>query len=144
MKKLIQIFLVFILISCDKPKENISIKEGFITKEGTYYAKNIKIVVKKLDDDSLIYAICDRFNKILYQSNLMTPFSKYHFWMMYIDINENVWVYDSDYDNKKIIMKNDSNKYIENDYCKMNIAKPKKIRDKLKELNIKDCGNLKN
>jgi hypothetical protein len=139
MKKLIKILLIFLLISCSNPKANIPIKEGFISEEGNYYAKNIKVIVKKLDDGSLIYAICDRFNKNLYQSNIMTPLSKYHFWMMFIDTNENIWIYNSDYDSKKVIVKGGNNQYIEKDYCDRNILVPKKFKEKLKEHNIKSC-----
>lgn len=131
--------MTFLLISCSNPKVNIPIKEDFISKEGNYYTKNIKVIVKKLDDGSLIYAICDRFNKNLYQSNIMKPFTKYHFWMMFIDTNENIWIYDSDYDSKKVITKDDNNQYIEKDYCEDNMQVPKKFEQRLKELNIKKC-----
>lgn len=139
MKKFTKILLTFLLISCSNPKVSIPIKEGFISEEGNYYAKNIKVIVKKLDDGSLIYAICDRFNKNLYQSNIMTPLSKYHFWIMFIDTNENIWIYNSDYDSKKVIMKGANNKYIEQDYCENDIPIPLKFKEKLKELNTKNC-----
>jgi hypothetical protein len=142
MKNKIKIyFFAIFLISCNNFKsDKIYIKEGFLLKEGNYFAKNIKIVVKKLDDGSFIYAVCDRFNKNLYQSNIMKPLSQYHFWIMYLDKNENIWIYNSDYDSRKLLMKNNHTQlYSESDYCSINIPMPIKLQKRFKELKISNC-----
>lgn len=139
--KIKTLFFAIFLISCNNVRnENTYLKEGFISKEGNYYAKNIKVVVKKLDDGSFIYAICDRYNKNLYQSNIMQPFSQYHFWMIYLDNKENIWTYNSDFDSRKVIIKEHNSKlYFEKDPCLINISIPKEIHNKFKELKISDC-----
>lgn len=88
---IVYLFLLFCFIACgNSALETNTIKSGFIREPGIYNIGNLKrnhrnILVKELKDESIIFAIRDSKNKILFQHSLNETFSKYHYWCLYVD-----------------------------------------------------------
>lgn len=151
MKSLYLLFSILFLISCgnsELKRENI--RPGFIKEAGIYNIinpnrKHRKVIVKEFKDESLIVAITDSKNKILYQQNLDETFSKYHYWCLYVDSNINLWFYNSDYGSTKaIIFNNETGIYDIKDFCETDLSLPKDFKDELKTKNtLENCKSLK-
>ncbi|WP_409416361.1 hypothetical protein [Flavobacterium sp. PS2] len=143
MKKSILFLMFLLLASCNEsePKRQ-RIKSGFINKPGIYSVfqrdlKTKKIVLKQFKDESIIFAITDIHNKILFQQDLNETFSAYHYWCLYVDEHANVWYYNSDYDSPKAIILNPETELYEiKDFCKTKLLLPTEFR---KELELKNA-----
>ncbi|MGK4568130.1 hypothetical protein [Flavobacterium sp. 3HN19-14] len=91
MKKYLIIASILILVSCrNSDLKTQSISNGFIKEAGLYNIHNSKkqhrnIIMKEFNDGTLIFAIRDSKNKILFQQNLNESFSKFHYWSLYVD-----------------------------------------------------------
>jgi len=133
------LFLLSILISCGNPElESKNLKSGFINKPGIYRISNQKrrnILVKEFKDGSIIFAIRNSTNKILFQQSLNKTFSKYHYWALYVDTNSNLWYYNSDYDSSQAILFDEkTQQYNMIDFCQVKLELPQEFK---KELNLK-------
>ncbi|KFF15791.1 hypothetical protein [Flavobacterium hydatis] len=141
--KRILLFLIFLLfVSCNESElKRQQIKSGFINKPGIYSVfqrdlKTKKIVLKQFKDESIIFAITDFHNKILFQQELNKTFSPYHYWCLYVDEQANVWFYNSDYSSSKAIILNpDTQLYEVKDFCEIKLILPTEFR---KELEVKN------
>lgn len=139
-RNILYLFLLFCFISCGSPAlESKTIKSGFISEPGIYYIRNLKyrnhrnILVKELKDESIIFAVRDSLNKILFQHSLNETFSNYHYWCLYVDENSNVWFYNSDYSSTEAIIFNENTKLYEmRDYCNVKLIMPKEFEKELK------------
>jgi hypothetical protein len=141
MNRNIFVILFLILISCGKPAlKSQHIKSGFINEAGEYSVflkdfKTKKIIVKQLKDESIIFAITDNLNKTLFQQDLNETFSAYHYWCLYVDVDANVWFYNSDYSSSKAIIFNKKTELYEmKDFCNEKLILPKEFK---KELDLK-------
>lgn len=141
MSRKIFIVLFLILVSCNNSKlESHRIKSGFIYEPGEYSIflkdfKTRKIIVKQLKDESIIFAVTDNLNKILFQQDLNEIFSAYHYWCLYVDVNANIWFYNSDYSSSKAIIFNKRTALYEmKDFCNEKLVLPKEFK---KELDLK-------
>ena len=140
--KRILLFLIFLLfVSCNESELRIQrIKSGFISKPGIYSVfqrdlKTKKIILKQFKDGSIIFAITDIHNKILFQQNLNQAFSPYHYWCFYVDEHANAWFYNSDYSSSEAIIFNPKTELYEiKDFCITKLLLPKEFR---KELELK-------
>lgn len=147
-KKIFHLLLLFCFISCGKSGlESKSIKSGFISEPGIYYIHNSKhrnVLVKELKDDSILFAIRDSQNKILFQQSLNETFSNYHYWCLYVDENSNIWFYNSDYMSSKAILFNENTKLYEmKDFCNVKLKMPKEFEEELKLKNSFENYNCK-
>lgn len=145
------LFLLFLcLTSCNESElKTQQIKSGFINKPGIYSIfqrdfKSKKILLKQFKDESIIFAIKDIHNKILFQQDLNETFSAYHYWCLYVDEHANVWFYNSDYDSPKAIIFNHMTKSYEiKDFCKTKLLLPKEFRKELEVKNsFKNCKSF--
>lgn len=151
-RNILYLFLFFCFISCGNPPlESKTIKSGFITESGIYYIRNLKhtnhrnILVKELKDESIIFAIRDSKNKILFQQSLNETFSKYNYWCLYVDEKSNVWFYNSDYMSSKAIIFNENTKIYETkDFCNIKLKLPKEFEKELKAKNLNCCSIVSN
>jgi hypothetical protein len=140
--KRVLLFLIFLLfVSCNESElKRQRIKSGFINKPGIYSVfqrdlKTKKIVLKQFKDGSVIFAITDIYNKILFQQELNQTFSPYHYWCLYVDEQANVWFYNSDYSSSKAIILNPETELYEvKDFCETKLILPTEFR---KELELK-------
>jgi hypothetical protein len=138
MKKYLLICLIyFFLTSCREEVNQIQFsKGGMITKKGIYLCRKITILVKSFEDGSLVYAVTDKRNKIIYQQSIYLSFSDSQFWRIYVDKNSNVWFYSSDIQESNVLVKDSkSNEYIIKNFCEEVLTIPKEL---LKELSNKD------
>ncbi|MCV9927191.1 hypothetical protein OIU83_05985 [Flavobacterium sp. LS1R49] len=137
------LFLIFLLfVSCNESElKRQQIKSGFINKPGIYSVfqrdlKTKKIILKQFKDRSVIFAITDIYNKILFQQELNQTFSPYHYWCLYVDEQANVWFYNSDYSSSKAIILNPETELYEvKDFCETKLILPTEFR---KELELKN------
>lgn len=142
------ILLLSLFISCGDPGLDYkNLKSGFIYEAGIYsnpYQQR-NLLVKELKDGSLIFAIRNSKNKILFQQSLNQTFSKYHYWSLYVDINFDVWYYNSDYDSPKAILFNKETQVYEiKDFCYHKLQLPDEFRKELKSKNsLQNCESLK-
>lgn len=142
------LFLLSILISCGNPPlQSKNINSGFINEPGIYYISNqkrINLLVKELKDGSIIFAIRDSKNKILFQQSLNETFSKYHYWALYVDTNSNLWYYNSDYDSSQAILFDEkTQQYDMKDFCKIKLQIPKEFKKELELKNsFKNCKSF--
>lgn len=150
-KKVKIVFLHFLLlslfISCGDPGLNYkNIKSGFIDEAGIYSNPHQRknLLVKELKDGSLIFAIRNSRNKILFQQSLNQTFSKYHYWVLYVDMNFDLWYYNSDYDSSQAIIFNKKTQVYElKDFCYYNLQLPDEFRKELKSKNsLQNCESL--
>ncbi len=149
--KTLYLLSIILFISCgnsELKRENI--KPGFINKPGKYNIlnpnqKHRTVILKEFKDESLILAIMDSKNKILYQQNLNESFSKYHYWCLYVDNDINIWFYNSDYGSSKaIIFNNETGSYEIKDFCETRQSLPKDFKKELKTKNtLENCKSLK-
>lgn len=136
------------LISCgDHPLNSKNLKSGFIKEAGIYNISNKKsrnILVKELKDGSIIFAIRNSSNKILFQQNLNETFSKYHYWTLYVDTNSNLWYYNSDYSSSQgILFDEESQQYEMKDFCHVKLELPKEFKKELELKNsFKNCKSF--
>jgi len=145
----VHLLLLSLFISCGDPGlDHKNLQSGFIYEAGIYsnphQGKNI--LVKELKDGSLIFAIRNSRNKILFQQSLNQTFSKYHYWTLYVDINFDVWYYNSDYSSSKAILFNKEIKVYEiKDFCDAQLQLPEKFRKELKlKSTLLNCESLQN
>ncbi|MCU7618401.1 hypothetical protein NZ698_14465 [Chryseobacterium sp. PBS4-4] len=149
MKFILLLITILALTNCssDHNSKFKSIDEGFIETTGTYlWGRTQKtIVVKKIENSCKIFAIIDKKGKVLYQQPMNVAFSDYHYWLCYVDDKENLYYYNSDYDEPKALIWNQElQKYDEKNFCSNKISLPKKFKTELssKETLI-DCLSLK-
>ena len=143
----LHLLLLSLFISCGDPGlDHKNLQSGFIYEAGIYsnphQGKNI--LVKELKDGSLIFAIRNSRNKILFQQSLNQTFSKYHYWALYVDINFDVWYYNSDYSSSHAILFNKETQVYEiKDFCDAKLQLPEKFRKELKLKNkLNNCESL--
>jgi hypothetical protein len=141
MSRNIFVVLFLILVSCnDSELKSHRIKSGFIYEPGEYSIflkdfKTRKIIVKQLKDESIIFAVTDNLNKILFQQDLNQTFSSHHYWCLYVDANANIWFYNSDYSSSKTIIFNKRTALYEmKDFCNEKLVLPEEFK---KELSLK-------
>lgn len=148
--KLAYLLPILILLSCgnsELKRENI--KPGFIDGPGIYNILNKNhirrnIIVKEFTDGSIMAAITDSHNKVLYQQSINECFSKYHYWCLYVDSDINLWFYNSDYGSSEAILFNNStNSYEVKDFCETQLALPKDFKEELKTHTLDNCKSLK-
>lgn len=115
MGKITLIIILFLFIGCEKhsnlTRENKDNKTGafvkkdaFINAPGIYYLNDISIIVKEFKDDTIIYGIFDYYNKPLYQRNINNSISNHMKWTIYIDEKNNIWFYNSDYQETNVFI----------------------------------------
>jgi len=142
------LFLFSILISCgNSPLESRNLKSGFINEPGIYHISNQKrrnILVKELKDGSIIFAIRNATNKILFQQSLNQTFSKYHYWALYVDTNSNLWYHNSDYDSSQaIIFDEKTQQYEMKDFCQIRLELPQEFKKELElKTSFKNCKSF--
>ncbi|KOS05979.1 hypothetical protein AM493_07970 [Flavobacterium akiainvivens] len=99
MKKLLTLLAASLLATaCSKqPRIEYNVKPNtFIREAGKYHFKDMELVVRGLEDGTILYGIAGEKSKVLYQHPITKPFSDYQYWMLYVDNAENVWFYNSD------------------------------------------------
>jgi len=143
----LHLLLLSLFISCGDPGlDHKNITSGFIYEDGIYSntQQRKNLLVKELKDGSLIFAIRNSRNKILFQQSLNQTFSKYHYWALYVDINFNVWYYNSDYSSSHAILFNKKTQvYDIKDFCDAKLQLPEKFRKELKLKNkLNNCESL--
>lgn len=141
-------FVLFLLcLSCGNSGLRYkTITSGFINEPGIYtnpYQQR-NLLVKELKDGSLIFAIRNSRNKILFQQSLNQTFSKYHYWALYVDTNFDVWYYNSDYDSPQAILFDEKTQQYEiKDFCKIKLELPQEFKKELELKNtFKDCQSF--
>ncbi|WP_289665917.1 hypothetical protein [Flavobacterium panacagri] len=151
MRKKTFIYLVFpllfmILISCKNDELILkNIKSGFLYEAGIYTipSKNRNILIKELKDGSLLFAIRNSKSKILFQQSLDETFSPYHYWMLYVDNNANVWYYNSDYISSKAILFNEeTQQFTVEDFCSVKLQLPLEFKKRIKSHIDQNCQSL--
>jgi len=150
MTRNIFIMLFLILVSCNNSEfKSNRIKSGFINEPGEYSIflkdfKTRKIIVKQLKDESIIFAITDNSNKILFQQNLNETFSSYHYWCLYVDVDANIWFYNSDYSSSKAIIFNKKTELYEmKDFCNEKLLLPKEFKKQLDlKSTLQNCKSI--
>nr|WP_199000441.1 hypothetical protein [Flavobacterium sp. ASV13] len=127
----IYISIIFVLlVGCTKQKEagGFMPSAGFMEKPGIYTSKSVIINIKKYDNGSLTFGICDRKYKVIYQQSIFSSFSPSQYWFLYKDDKENIWFYSSDIQHSKVLIKDKlTNLYTVHDFCKENIKLPSVI-----------------
>lgn len=149
--KLMKIFffcvLSFLIVSCNNSELRIkTIHSGFIEESGIYNLprKKINILVRELKDGSIIFAIRNSQNKILFQQSLNETFSQFHFWKLYVDENANIWYYNSDYISSKALLFNEKTQLYEiKDFCSTQFQLPFKFKKAIEHTIDKNCQSLK-
>ncbi|MFH7002338.1 hypothetical protein [Flavobacterium bizetiae] len=142
------LLLLSILISCgNQPLESKNLNSGFINEAGIYHISNQKrrnILVQELKDGSIIFAIRNSTNKILFQQSLNETLSKYHYWTLYVDSNSNLWYYNSDYDSPRAILFDEkTQQYNMVDFCERKLKLPKEFKKELELKNsLENCLSL--
>lgn len=141
------LFTILTLTRCssESPKRE-NIREGFITTNATYswgWKKNV--IVKNIENSCKILAITDERGKVLYQQPINMTFSDHHYWLCYVDNKENLYYYNSDYDEAKALIWNaELKKYDEKNFCLTSINLPEKFRNELKNnATLSGCLSLK-
>jgi len=138
------IILILLFLSCNNYQLNYkSIKSGFLYEDGIYTipGKDRNILIKELKDESKIFAIRNDKNKILFQQSLDETFSAYHYWVLYVDKNADVWYYNSDYFSSQAILFNkESQQYEMKDICKFKIELPIEFKKEIESKGSKICA----
>ncbi|WJS96982.1 hypothetical protein NYQ10_11110 [Flavobacterium johnsoniae] len=131
-------------MSCNNYQLNYkSIKSGFLYEDGIYTipGKDRNILIKELKDESKIFAIRNGKNKILFQQSLDETFSPYHYWVLYVDQNANVWYYNSDYMSYQTILFNQKTQQYEmKDLCRYKIQLPSEFKKEIDANSSKICS----
>ncbi|GAA5102856.1 hypothetical protein GCM10023210_44220 [Chryseobacterium ginsengisoli] len=149
MRFILSLFTILSLTQCssDNSPKHSFILEGFIKTNGSYsWGKTQKnIVVKNIENSCKIFAITDKRGRILYQQPLNVTFSDYHYWLCYADDKDNLYYYNSDYNEvKALIWNSELKKYDEVNFCSTKINLPSKFKDELKkDATLTDCLSLK-
>ncbi len=120
MKKIIFVSIVILLNSCNEQIKTYSlhdIQQGVvIDRPGYYHLPSTNLKVMELKNETIIYGVSDKKGKCLFQSNLFTAFNNNQFWRIYIDRNENFWIYSSDFPELNVWKKEDDI-YKQYNYC---------------------------
>lgn len=141
MKTKLLVILSVLLVSCKQNETSKFLKvESFILNEGLYYSKSINILVKEFKDGSMTYGIADKHNKLIYQHDIFTSFSKSQYWFLYLDKDENVWFYSSDIQTTNVLMKDSLNNYKVRNYCSEKLILPQKVVKELSNSSNNFCG----
>ncbi|AWA31128.1 hypothetical protein HYN48_14080 [Flavobacterium magnum] len=103
------------------------------------------VIVKRLENESFIFAITDRKRNILYQQSLVETFSELHYWLLYADDKQNIYYYNSDYSSQKALLFDAEKKeYNAIDFCTFEINLPKEFKKKLADdTNLGNCISLR-
>lgn len=151
MKKFFVLVLFVILsslfASCNNSElKRESLHSGFIEESGIYNLPHKKrnILVKELKDGSILFAIRNSKNKILFQQSLNETFSPYHFWKLYVDEYANVWYYNGDYMSSKVLLFNEKTQLYEiKDFCSREFQLPFKFKKSIESHIDKNCQSFK-
>lgn len=143
----LHLLLLSLFTSCrDSGLDYKNLKSGFIYEAGIYSNPHQRknLLVKELKDGSLVFAIRNSRNKILFQQPLDQTFSKYHYWALYVDTNFDIWYYNSDYRSLHAILFNkETQVYETKDFCDAQLQLPEKFRKELKLKNtLQNCESL--
>lgn len=137
---LLLVLFIISFLSCNTKSSNGKIENGFVKKEGTYFFNKKRIKLAELKDGSLTFAIIDKDGQLLLQHNLFLSFNKNQKWALYIDNNENIWFYNSDFGETMVWLKEDSSRYIQYDYCTKDITIPPDFLNYFKKNKIHLCN----
>lgn len=140
---MINIILILLFVSCNNYQLSYkSIKSGFLYNDGIYTipVKDRNILIKELKDGSKIFAIRNSKNKILFQQNLNQTFSAYHYWVLYVDKNADIWYYNSDYLSFQAVLFNkETQQYEIKDLCRNKIQLPLELKKEIESKGSKIC-----
>lgn len=138
---MINIILILLFVSCNNYQLSYkSIKSGFLYNDGIYTipGKDRNILIKELKDGSKIFAIRNSKNKILFQQNLNQTFSAYHYWVLYVDKNADIWYYNSDYLSFQAVLFNkETQQYEIKDICKFKLELPIEFKKEIESKGAK-------
>ncbi|KAF2330324.1 hypothetical protein [Flavobacterium ginsenosidimutans] len=140
---MINIILILLFVSCNNYQLSYkSIKSGFLYDDGIYTipGKDRNILIKELKDGSKIFAIRNSKNKILFQQSLNETFSAYHYWVLYVDKNADIWYYNSDYFSSQAVLFNkETQQYEMKDLCRNKIQLPLEFKKEIESKGSKIC-----
>ncbi|GAB1856714.1 hypothetical protein MHTCC0001_15500 [Flavobacteriaceae bacterium MHTCC 0001] len=139
---------IILLVSCKNNNDKIYniTPDHIISMPGIYYVKNYKISVKEFKNGSLVFAISDKKNKLYFQQSILESFNKLSLWGLYVDENDNLWFFNSDYNKTDVWIRNDdsSTGYEKKNFCKEQLALPARFEFYLLESTEKVCVDFKN
>ena len=120
MKRIIFVSIIILLNSCLEQIKTYpirNIQQGVVIyKPGYYLLPSTNLKVAELKNGTIMYGVSDNKGKFLFQSDLFTAFNNYQYWRIYIDKDENFWVYSSDFPEIKV-WKKEGEIYKPYDYC---------------------------
>lgn len=90
---------------------------------GLYRFPTTNLKLSELTNGTLIFAVEDKNQNLLFQNNLFRAFSKFQKWTIYVDELENYWFHSSDLQITDVWIKSNGN-YIKHDYSIEDISPP--------------------
>lgn len=123
MKNILIINILFILISCGNKDKVYRRQIGFVEQTGLYHFPTTNLKLSELTNGTLVFAIEDKNQNLLFQSSLFRAFSKFQKWRIYVDEFENFWFCSSDLQITDVWIKTDGN-YVKHNYSIENISPP--------------------
>ena len=123
MKSILIINILFLFISCGNKEEIYKKQVGFVEHPGLYRFPTTNIKLSELTNGTLIFAVEDKNQNLLFQNNLFRAFSKFQKWTIYVDELENYWFHSSDLQITDVWIKSNGN-YIKHDYSIEDISPP--------------------
>ncbi len=123
MKSILIINILFLFISCNNKEKVYKKQVGFVEHLGLYQFPTTNLKLSELTNGTLIFAVEDKNQNLLFQNNLFRAFSKFQKWTIYVDELENYWFHSSDLQITDVWIKSNGN-YIKHDYSIEDISPP--------------------
>lgn len=123
MKNILIINILFLFISCSNKEEVYRKQAGFVEQAGLYRFPTTNLKLSELTNGTLIFAVEDKNQNLLFQNSLFRAFNKFQKWAIYVDEFENYWFRSSDLQITDVWIKSNGN-YIKHDYSLENISPP--------------------
>lgn len=126
------VLIIFMMIGCSNSDNGSKIIKGntFITSKGIYYFNGLTLKISEIDTGCLVFSLKQtKQDNILIYGDIFKCFNKNQKWCLYIDEDDNIWFYNSDYQQSYVWIANES--YKKYDYLLEKIRIPKEFEQKL-------------
>lgn len=126
------LLILCVMTGCSHSDNESKIIKGntFITSKGIYYFNGLTLKISEIDKGCLVFSLKEtKKDNVLIYGDIFKCFSKNQKWCLYLDEDDNIWFYNSDYQESYVWIAHEN--YKKYDYVLEKIRLPKEFEQNL-------------